>query len=227
MNYLLKCTKLINNYMIAFIVNTIFFIIAVSLNINKNVLIFSSILIAIASIVIYKLFKKNDKYNNLSFHIVTIAVSCCISAVYTNSNYEFISIPTIIGLLLIIEAFYLVMKMLINKFNLYKISIFISLILGVILVISVILLRQFNSNTFDSLFWLVTFYSIIFFMSFISVIFLKKDTNFELVLMLSYCSIFVIIFVLAISIISEDGSILELFYPDWYEDKKNRKLNKN
>ena len=96
MDYLSKCNKLINHYMIAFIVNTIFFIISVSLNINKSILIILSILMAGVSIVIYNLLKKNNKLNTLSFYILTIAISSSIAAVYTNSNYEYISIPSVI-----------------------------------------------------------------------------------------------------------------------------------
>lgn len=133
MDYLSKCSKLINHYMIAFIVNTIFFIIAVSLNINKSILIILLILISGASIIIYNLFKKNARFNTLSFHILTLTISSSITEVYTNLNYEYISMPSVIIFLLIIEFLYFFIKILINKFTLYKINIFISLLLGILL----------------------------------------------------------------------------------------------
>lgn len=226
MDYLSKCNKLINHYMIAFIVNTIFFIISVSLNINKSILIILSILMAGVSIVIYNLLKKNNKLNTLSFYILTIAISSSIAAVYTNSNYEYISIPSVIVFLLIIELFYFFMKILINKFTLYKSNIFISLLLGILLIVSIFYLGKFDTIIFDSLFWLVIFYSIIFFTSFITIIFLKDDSKFHFILMISYFFIFVMVFILAISIISEDGSLLDVFSPDITTNKKNKKINR-
>ena len=115
------------------------------------------------------------------------------------------------------------MKILINKFTLYKSNIFISLLLGILLIVSIFYLGKFDTIIFDSLFWLVIFYSIIFFTSFITIIFLKDDSKFHFILMISYFFIFVLVFILAISIISEDGSLLDVFSPDITTNKKNKK----
>jgi hypothetical protein len=58
----------------------------------------------------------------------------------------------------------------------------------------------------------------------VSILFLKETEKFQTVLMVSHFFIFLIVFIIAVSIIAEDGSFLELFTPD-ISNNKNKKSN--
>lgn len=234
MDYIDNVNKLTKKYMITFILNVVSFIVSLSLGIETSVLIIASIVSAVISIIVYNVFKKSSGMKSLAFHILTIAISFSIAAVYEHFSYGIhvtkstnttISIVSIVFLVVIIEALYLLMKLLINSFSLYKMSVVISLVFSSTLVFVVYYIsKNYNSN-FSSIFWITAFYSLIFFSSMVSVLFLKDTEKFESVLIFSHFFIFLIVFIIAISIIAEDGSFLELFSPD-ISNNKTKKLNK-
>lgn len=230
MDYINNVNKLIKNYMVTFMLNSIVFILTLSLGIETKWLIILSVLIAIISIISYNILKKSKNSKNVAFHILTIAISLSISAVYRHFSYGIgltkstdrkVSIVSILLLVLVFEILYLIMKLLINNLLLYKMTIVISLIISSTLVFIVYYLGKGDNFNFSAIFWLTIFYSVIFFSSMVSILFLKEDEKFQFVLMASHFFIFLIVFIIAITIISEDGSALELFAPDGYS-KKNK-----
>lgn len=232
MDYTNNANKLIKNYMLTFILNSIVFVVTLSLGIETKWLIILSVLTSIVSIIVYNILKQSKKLKNLAFHMLTIAISFSIAAVYShfsysvdffNANDKTISISSIVVLTIIVEVLYLVMKLLINRFLLCKMAIFISLVFSSILVFAVYYFSKNYSASLLSIFWCTVFYSIIFFSSMVSILFLKEIEKFQTVLMVSHFFIFLIVFIIAVSIIAEDGSILEFFTPD-IPNNKNKKV---
>jgi hypothetical protein len=233
MDYINNVNKLIRNYMLTFILNTIVFVFTLSLGIETKWLIILSVLTSIVSLIAYSILKKANKLKNLAFHILTIAISFLIAAVYSHFSYNVdffntdtkaISIPSLVALTIVVEGLYLVMKLLINRFSLCKMAIFISLVFSGTLILSVYYIGKNYNDSIFTIFYCTVFYSIIFFSSVISILFLKETEKFQTVLMVSHFFIFLIVFIIAVSIIAEDGSFLEFFTPD-ISNNKNKKSN--
>lgn len=220
-----KVEELIRKYRYTFVMNAIALVGFLLLELHTTVYLVAAVAIAVLSILVYRY----DK--GLGFHTITVAVSCCIAALYHQSSFGIslikgegnLSLVTIVLSVVVIELLYLLMEKLINGYSIRTGMVIISLLFGVGIIVVSYFLEQANPEYFSGGFYLMLLYGIIFFNSILSILFIKEEGNLPLLLMVSYGIIFVVIFVTVLSFVLEDGSLLELLVPDEWGGQKKKK----
>ncbi|MGL4773538.1 MAG: hypothetical protein ACRC2K_08255 [Clostridium sp.] len=231
MNYISKTNKMIFSYSLGIILNFVLVLVFIKLSLSMEAYLILSGVLGVLGIVMYNLVKRRGRGKSIPFYLIMGGIASAISAVYVNENVTLVvnsggegtlSILYLFGITCIVLILFLLMRGLINAFNIYKLVPVISMILSVILWVGVFLLGEKFGGDFIELFYISLFYGLMFISSMITVLFLKGNSNFEFVLLLSFLGSFIFVFCVAISIIFEDGSIFELFAGDFDFSRKKK-----
>lgn len=222
MNWKEKVEELIRQYKHSFLVIAFTTIFLMWSGAGKQYLLVAAVVLAIGSIIIYC-------GNQLSgFYGMAVAVSCTIAALYDHLEITIGSNRNeIIGSVFMI---FLLTSVIILMYTLLEISgvtrrrtvILISFLCSVCFVVVVIVLGRYIPEFFADFVWLAGIYGIIFFSSMLSILLFGYIEDVYKVLMVSYGMIFVFLFMVVVSIIVEDGSLLELFVPDGEIPRKKK-----
>lgn len=161
-----------------------------------------------------------------------MAVGSIIAALYQHKDIELtylegknkLSIISVLFFLLIVELLYVIVKKLMVGHKRIKTGILLALLISVGLVILSFFLAEQVPAYFSGICFVTLFLMVIFFASTISLKFIEGSWPVERLLMVSYVIIFVLLFLLALSIITEEDCISEFLLPE--EDTKIRKKKK-
>ena len=226
MTYIEKGEYLFTKYQQVFILNVIFALLFMCLDLGVGAsLIFSAVFIALA-IGVYFIRKP------LGFLTVSIAIGSTIAAVYQHlemgltisEGSDKLAIAPVIILLLIIEFLYVIMKIIIIYNSHKNVGILLTLALSIGITVGSYILSSSYPQYFSGIFYITLFLMSIFFSSIVCTLYLDGGWPIQRLLMVSYVIIFVLVFGIALCIILEEGSIMEIFIPDSLPERKNKQI---
>ena len=225
MTYDEKGNYLFTKYQQAFVLNVLFVLTFIYLDLGVKVSLITAIAFIVLAIIIYFLHKP------LGFFTVSIAIGSGIAAVYSYLDMGLtflegnkkLAIAPVLLLLLIIELFYAWIKLILLEHSHKKIGIGLALFFASSLsVLSYYLGKEYPSY-FSGMFLITILFMLIFFSSILSILYMKENWSAQRIIMVSYVIIFVLIFGIVLTIVLEEDSILEFFIPDELLEVKNRK----
>ncbi len=225
MTYQEKGDYIFNRYQQALLLNVLFALLFIGLDLGeKNNLIIATVFI-ISSITIYFIHK------TLGFFTVSVAIGSAIAAIYQYLNIGLtftqgegqLAIAPVILLLLIIELLYVLVKIIIIENGHKNLGIFFALVFTISMSVLSYYLEIAYPVYFTGILYITLFFMGIFFSSMVSILYMKGTWTPERLVMVSYVVIFVYIIGAVLSIVLEEDSFLELLIPDeWMERKKKK-----